>query len=149
MTEGYPPETPIVEEIWSLRGVTSNTRYAVRAEVGQLTQLQPVLSRPQATQAALIPIRKSPEWRALPQDERRAIFEDQSRHIALGVARLPAIARRLYHGRDLGEPFDFLTWFEFDPLHSADFEELVAELRSTAEWEYVDREVDVRLSRIC
>src|SRR2546428_7160638 len=28
---------------------------------------------------------------------------------------LPAIARRLYHCRDLGEPFDFLTWFEYAP----------------------------------
>jgi hypothetical protein len=24
---------------------------------------------------------------------------------------MAAVARRLYHARDLGEPFDFLTWF--------------------------------------
>ncbi len=28
---------------------------------------------------------------------------------------LLAVARRLYHCRDLGEPFDFLTWFEYAP----------------------------------
>ncbi len=81
------------------------------------------------------------------QDERRAIFEDRSRHTALGLQYLPAVARQLYHCRDLGEPFDFLTWFEYAPEHAAAFEELVAALRATAEWTYVEREVDIRLER--
>jgi len=97
--------------------------------------------------AALIPIRKSPAWWALPQDERRAIFEQRSRHIADSMVFLPRIARRLYHARDLGQPFDFLTWFEFAPEHARAFDELVAMLRSREEWTYVDREVDIRLSR--
>ena len=58
---------------------------------------------------------------------------------------LPAIARQLYHSRDLGEPFDFLTWFEFAPAHASLFEELVGMLRQTEEWSYVEREVDVRV----
>ncbi len=60
---------------------------------------------------------------------------------------LPAIARRLHHCRDLGEPFDFLTWFEYAPKHSEAFEELVGRLRETEEWVYVEREVDIRLTR--
>jgi hypothetical protein len=60
---------------------------------------------------------------------------------------LPRIARRLYHARELGEPFDFLTWFEFAPEHAQAFEDLVGMLRSREEWTFVDREVDVRLSR--
>jgi hypothetical protein len=62
---------------------------------------------------------------------------------------LPAVARRLHHCRDLGpdEPFDFLTWFEYAPSDSAAFEELVQALRASPEWEYVDREVDIRLTR--
>jgi hypothetical protein len=56
-------------------------------------------------------------------------------------------ARRLYHARELGEPFDFLTWFEFAPEHRTAFEKLVGMLRSTEEWSFVDREVDIRLSR--
>jgi len=60
---------------------------------------------------------------------------------------LPAIARRLHHSRDLGEPFDFLTWFEYAPEHSNIFEELVSRLRGTREWQYVDCEVDIRLVR--
>jgi hypothetical protein len=81
------------------------------------------------------------------QDERRAIFEESSGHIARSMKYMPAIARRLHHSRDIGEPFDFLTWFEYAPQHAGAFEELVAELRGTEEWRFVVREVDIRLSR--
>ena len=57
------------------------------------------------------------------------------------------IARQLYHSRDFGEPFDFLTWFEFAPEHTVLFEDLLATLRASEEWTYVEREVDVRLAR--
>jgi hypothetical protein len=56
----------------------------------------------------------------------------------------------LYRDRQLpklGEPFDFLTWFEYAPEYSAAFEELVKRLRETKEWQYIDREVDIRLIR--
>jgi hypothetical protein len=59
----------------------------------------------------------------------------------------PQVARRLHHGRDLGEPFDFLTWFEFAPQHTSAFEQLVRRLRATEEWSYVVREIDIRLSK--
>jgi chlorite dismutase len=133
---------------WILRGITSNTRYTNRAEVDALSARQPGLGRPEASCAALIPIRKTDAWWALAQDERRAILEEQSRHIAVGLQYLPAVARRLHHSRELGEPFDFLTWFEFAPEHAVAFEELVSRLRATPEWSYVDREVDVRLVRV-
>ena len=132
---------------WVLRGTTSNTRYTNRTEVDELTARQQGLSRPQATRAALIPIRKSEVWWSLAQDERRAIFEEQSRHIAIGMEYLPPIARRLHHCREMGEPFDFLTWFEYAPEDADAFEELVKGLRETQEWQFVDREVDIRLSR--
>jgi len=74
-------------------------------------------------------------------------FEESSHHVATGLEYLPAVARRLHHGRDLAEPFDFLTWFEFAPADSAGFEELVQRLRATEEWTYVEREVDIRLTR--
>jgi hypothetical protein len=132
---------------WSLRGVAGHARYVERAERDRLTPLSPPLGRAEATRAALIPIRKSPAWWALSQDERREIFEARSGHIRDSLALLPRIARRLYHARDLGEPFDFLTWFEFAPEHAQAFEDLVAMLRTREEWTFVDREVDVRLSR--
>ena len=145
--EGSEAPAP-TEAGWVLRGVTSNTRYTNRSEVDALVAGQQGLSRPQATRAALIPIRKTEAWWALAQDERRAIFEEQSRHIGVGLEYLPAVARRLHHSRELGEPFDFLTWFEYAPEHSESFEELVRRLRDTEEWRYVDREVDIRLTRV-
>ncbi len=133
---------------WRLAGVVSHLRYVERAEKDQLEAVQAGLGRPEATCAALIPIRKSPEWWELTQEERRRIFEDRSHHIAASLKYLPAIARQLYHSRDLGEPFDFLTWFEYAPEHAAMFEDLVGMLRATEEWRDVEREVDVRVQRI-
>jgi hypothetical protein len=132
---------------WILRGVVGHERYVERREHDELAARSPGLGRPDATRAALIPIRKSEAWWALPQDERRAIFEERSRHMATGLEYLPAVARRLHHSRDLGEAFDFLTWFEFAPSDEASFDELVSMLRATEEWAYVDREVDIRLER--
>lgn len=133
---------------WLLRGVRSHVRYVERREKIRLDELSPPLGRAGATRAALIPIRKSAAWWDLPQDERRAIFEERSRHIADSMKYMPAIARRLYHARDLGEPFDFLTWFEFAPEDAPRFDELLAMLRATEEWTYVEREVEVRLTSV-
>lgn len=133
---------------WVLRGVTSNQRYVTRPEQTALAAVQQGLGRSQATHAALIPITKNAAWWTLTQDERREIFEAQSAHIATGLRYLPAVARRLHHSRDLGEPFDFLTWFEYAPADAGAFEELVDALRRTEEWKYVEREVDIRLTRI-
>lgn len=134
---------------WVLRGVTSNARYTTASEKAALAKKQAALGRPTATRAALIPIRKSAKWWGLSQDERLAIFEGQSKHTAVGLKYLPAVARRLHHCRDLGEvePFDFLTFFDFAGEDSAAFDDLLAALRSSEEWKYVEREVDIRLER--
>ena len=144
-----PVAQPPLGTSWLLRGITSNERYVVREETVALASRQEGLGRKASTRAALIPVRKSAAWWALPQDERREVFEARSRHIAIGLKYLPAVARRLHHCRDLApdEPFDFLTWFEYSPSDSAAFEELVQALRASPEWEYVDREVDIRLTR--
>jgi chlorite dismutase len=130
---------------WVLRGTNSAVRYVERAEAQALAAVQPAIGRPNCSHAALIPIRKSDAWWNLTQDERRAIFEARSNHIASCLKYLPAIARRLHHSRELGEPFDFLTWFEYEAQHAQLFEELVQMLRATEEWNYVDGEIDIRL----
>lgn len=137
------------EPVFCLKGVTSNERYLTRPEKADLVAVQQPLGRPEATRGALIPIKKSQAWWELPQDERRAIFEDRSAHIAIGRRALPNVARRLHHCRDLGssEPFDFLTWFDFAPADEPRFDDLLAALRDTEEWRYVEREVEIRVSR--
>lgn len=132
---------------WRLDGLMSNIRYATRGELTRLRSVQEPLGRQAATRAALIPIKKSAAWWELAQDERRRIFEDDSRHTAIGLDYLPAVSRQLYHSRDLGEPFDFLTWFEFAPEHAEAFEALVARLRASREWTFVEREIDIRLEQ--
>jgi hypothetical protein len=134
---------------WVLRGITSHERYVTRPEKAALVATQEGLGRGESTSAAMIPIRKSAAWWALTQDERRAIFEEQSRHIEIGLKHLPPVARRLHHSRDLGEhePFDFITWFEYAPSYESGFNDLLAALRSTPEWRYVEREIDIRLAR--
>ncbi|MBL8951211.1 MAG: chlorite dismutase family protein [Myxococcaceae bacterium] len=132
---------------WALRGTVSSGRYTERREKAPLDAASPPLARSEASRACLIPLTKSPAWWALTQDERRAIFEERSRHLSDSMRFLPRVARRLYHSRDLGEPFDFVTWFEFAPEHEPAFDELLHMLRSREEWTFVDREVEVRLTR--
>jgi hypothetical protein len=132
---------------WVLHGVVSNVRYATRAEMTALRASQEPLGRPVARRAALIPIKKTSAWWELAQDERRTIFEETSQHTAIGLQYLPAIARQLFHCRDIGEPFDFVTWFEYAPEHAAAFESMVGRLRATSEWSFVEREIDIRLER--
>jgi hypothetical protein len=143
------PNTPPADALWMLRGVTSNERYVMRDEKDQLIAKQVALARPEATHAALIPIRKNAQWWNLTQDERRSIFEERSHHVKTGMKYLPAIARRLHHCRDLSEsePFDFLTLFDYAPADAPAFEDMVAELRATEEWKFVEREIDIRLVR--
>lgn len=131
---------------WSVSGMVSNERYVTRSEKTALLTL-PAATAPGC--AALIALRKCADWWALTQDERRAVFETQSRHIALGLELGDGISRRLHHCRDLHEdaPFDFLTWVEYVPQDEARFDTLLARLRASEEWRYVEREVDIRLLR--
>lgn len=131
--------------IWTLKGIISNLRYTEKEDKDKLAAVQQDLDRANSTLAAFIPIRKSEAWWNLAQDERRKIMENKSRHTQTGMKYLPAIARKLFHSRDIGEPFDFLTWFEYAPADADAFEELLDALRKTEEWNYVEREIDIRL----
>jgi len=132
---------------WVLKAFISNLRYTSKSEKTHLNLHSKSLGDPKYNYAALIPIKKSDEWWALAQDERRAIFEEDSHHISVGAQYLSVVSRQLYHCKDLGEPFDFLTWFEFSSEHVGHFDALCDALRNTLEWKYVTREVDIRLEK--
>ncbi len=148
MIAGIPTDLPL-DAIWAVHGVASNDRYTTRAEKTELTSRQAPIGRPEATCAALILLRKRDEWWALTQDERRAILENNSHHIAIGMRYLPAVARRLLHCRDLDDqaPFDFIGYLDFSPENEAAFDEMLSQLRATREWSFMDREIDIRLVR--
>lgn len=135
------------ESRWILRAFISNLRYTAKTEKNILEQHSRGLALLEFNHAALIPIKKTQEWWALAQDERRKIFEEDSRHIEKSIKYLPVISRQLHHSKDLGETFDFLTWFEFSSEHDDAFDELCNILRKTEEWKYVNREVDIRLEK--
>ena len=148
MVAGLLTEIP-TSAAWALCGVNSNDRYTTRSEKTELVRRQAPIGRPEATKAALILLRKRPEWWALTQDERRAILEEDSHHIAIGIRYLPAIARRLLHCRDLATeaPFDFIGFLDFASDDERAFDKMMSELRSTNEWSFMDREVDIRLTK--
>ena len=138
------------DAVWALHGVATNDRYTTRAEKTELTGKQAPIGRPEATSVALILLRKRAEWWALTQDERRAILEEDSHHIAIGMRYLPAVARRLLHCRDLDAdaPFDFIGFLDFAPESGAAFDEMLDRLRATREWSFMDREIDIRLTKV-
>lgn len=142
-----PANNLIQQGTWVLQGFTSNARYANRDEIVKLQAVQESLNRSSSLCAAMIPIKKNAQWWAMSQDERRAIFEEQSHHTEIGLGYLPQIARQLHHSRDLGEQFDFITWFEFAPEHTELFNKLLLQLRATKEWQFIEREIDIRLER--
>jgi hypothetical protein len=153
--EGLPPvprldkgAAPRPDAAWAIGGVTSNLRYTNASEKRVLDATPSVLGRPRANCAALIPITKSAAWWGMAQDERRAVIEDQSRHIAIGSDYLLVVSRQLVHCRDqAGAVFDFLTWFEFAPADEGRFDELLGKLRASPEWAFVEREVELRLEK--
>lgn len=131
---------------WTLNAFVSNLRYTTQAERSALQMRQAALGQSDNRYAVLIPIRKTAAWWALAQDERLEIYT-RSKHTQIGLDYVLEIARQLHHCRDLGEPFDFLTWFEFAANEADRFRALLAKLRSTEEWTYVDREVELWLTR--
>ena len=108
------------------------------------------------TTAVLIPIGKSQDWWQLAQDHRQVHFQtsDQYRgHTAIGLRYVDRVFRKLYHSRYAHPPmpYDFLTYFEFNSSHTADFKTLLHELRDTEhnpEWMHVELEYEIWMTKI-
>jgi hypothetical protein len=144
---GVPGSAPGAR--WLFQGVATHDRYTSRSEKTALLALQAPIGRPQATRAGLTMLRKNARWWGLAQDERRAILEEQSHHIAIGLRYLPKIARSLLHCRDFitAAPFDFLGFLDFEPDDESAYDEMLGLLRATPEWTFMEREIDIRMTR--
>jgi hypothetical protein len=125
--------------------VTSNLCYTTRDEKERLSAIQPALGRAGAGRAALIPLKKARcggTWRRT----NAAGSSKTSRATRLSIC---VISPRSRAGCIIpvisGKPFDFITWFDYAPEHERDFDALLAELRASEEWTYVEREIDIRL----
>lgn len=79
------------------------------------------------------------------QDKRLALFNARSGHRSAWTTCL--VARRLLHGRDIGELFDFLTWLEFALADAPTFNELLRRLRGLEKRSYVERAAEAGLQR--
>lgn len=128
-----------------LRGVVQHLHYTSLEERADLTARSRAELAPGAT-AVLIPMRKSAEWWALAHDQRAAHFHQ--RHTPTGAPYVERIFRKLYHARYLGSPYDFLTYFEFEPNAADYFRQLLTELRATPEWKYVEDEFEVWMTKL-
>lgn len=134
-------------------GVTEHLQYTSEAERQALNGRSiPELEPSDHTTAVLIPIGKSEEWWKLPQDLRQATFQRTGAsegHTAIGLKYVDRVFRKLYHSRYLNAVlgYDFLTYFEFKDANERDFRALVAQLRSTPEWGYVNVEFEIWLTK--
>ncbi len=132
---------------WILSGVVRNTRHVTREEFVPPGACRIAGNSPVSTCAALIPIRRSPEWWQLGRESRRDLLNPPSRRPPRGLRYLSTMIRKWQHRRDLSEQFDCLAWFEYEPRDSAAFDDLLADWRASEEWKFVDRECDIRLVR--
>jgi chlorite dismutase len=80
--------------------------------------------------AVVIPIRKDPEWWALPQDKRAAMMQE---HTEAALPYHKTVKRKLYHATGLDD-FDFITYFETAKLE--DFHSLILALEKVKEFRH-------------
>jgi hypothetical protein len=137
-------------------GVPQHLEYTTSEQRADLTKRSRADLPPgKDTVTVIIPIRKNAQWWALPTDERMAFFQkqgDKIGHTAIGAMYAEQIYRKLYHTRYAVETtdHDFITYFEFEHKHTDTFKSLLTRLRDpqqNPEWNYVDREYEIWLTK--
>jgi len=131
------------------QGGTQDLRYTSPAQKASLAHAHGEFSG--GATAVIIPIRKSEEWWALPEERRRAHFRDGAGHTHTGAPYVDRVYRKLFHSRGMGLPYDFVTYFEFAREDADYFRELLAGLRDpqrNPEWRYVEWECEFWLTKL-
>lgn len=142
-----PLERIPASTVWVLQGLVRSTRHVIREE-HETRDSKRRNGMAEATCAALIPIRKSAAWWALDKLARLEMTQLSSWSGLPGQQFLSAVVRRLQNGRDLSGQFDEVTWFEYAPRDASVFNDLLAAWRASDEWKYVERDCDMRLTRV-
>ena len=105
------------------------------------------------TVAVLIPLSKNETWWKLAQDVRNSHFQETHAlegHTGIGLRLTDKVYRKLYHGRSLGDRYDFLTYFEFDAATEPEFKAMLRGLRDTRknpEWGFVSEEIEIWMTK--
>jgi hypothetical protein len=153
-----PVHLPGIDPGHVFRGTAQHLNYTAAPQRADLeARSRPPIESP-GTVCVMIPIAKSPAWWKLTPDERTACFQQASQHhqhAAIGAPYVERIYRKLYHSRYNGGPespipYDFVTYFEFEPEHTQAFQDLLTGLRDTnlnPEWAYVEHEFEVWMLR--
>ncbi len=145
---------PIRPSLIQFQGVTRHFQYTDDAQLQELNRRSiSELEPSEHTTAVLIPIGKSEDWWKLAHDQRQAHFQNtgiSEGHTAIGLKYVDRIFRKLYYSRCLNDAlsYDFLTYFEFKDVYEKDFRTLLAELRDTREWTFVNFELEIWMEKI-
>ena len=123
--------------------------YVQRREKESLALIQPPLGRVTSTLAAIDPdpeiCRRGGIWRRTNGEQSS---KSGAHHISDGMRYLPAIAAALVPVARARSALRFLDLVRVSrPPTPSVQREMTAALPATEEWQYVEREVDIRLSR--
>lgn len=134
-------------EHWALSGVGAGEGYL--GLIGSRAPFEEMSLHPRRSQAAFLAVRKSADWWALTPRDRERVLEEQGMYVRNHVAGLSRLSIQLCNCRGLpsNEPFDCLTWFEYDASHALAVNDLIESLRHTRERDFVVWEVELRLVR--
>jgi chlorite dismutase len=147
-------EFPVSSTKFQFQGVTQHLQYTDDAQIKELNRRSiSELEPSNHTTAVLIPVGKSEEWWKLAHDRRQVHFRNTDSgegHTAIGLKYVDRVFRKLYHSHCLntGLGYDFLTYFEFEDIYEKDFRTLLAELRDTKEWTFVNLEFEIWMTKI-
>lgn len=131
---------------WVFHGVARNTRFVTREEPRRSTSdLTPVPHFGESC-AALILVRRSPDWWRLTQGDRNEVLELPSGRLRQRINILPSLLRLMPRRNAMPETFDSVTWFEYMPQDAAIFDDLAGTMRTSEEWKFVDREIVIKLT---
>ena len=149
---------PLIHCQYALAGCTQHLHYTSDVQRDRLLDISLKEIPPnEQPLAVLIPIRRADSWWNLGHNTRWMNMNGSASHRghnAIGEDFAPQIFRQLVHSRYLDSskrPYDFLTYFEFQPSARETFNSLLHKLRDIAsnpEWAHVEMEQEIWMRKM-